>query len=140
MFEKEAEEYKLSHSHYEVAKRENGAEYAKSVENVTIQEAFQQGAEFGYNKAKKERVGMREFTQEEKDLIVNTPINRVNCFDMSEFTDLYIDMEFGSIKEQWLQTVKMLEALRIRCLETRDEELFIEFVRMLPNSYKVVKL
>lgn len=51
MFEKEAEEYKLSHSHYEVAKRENGAEYAKSVENVTIQEAFQKGAEFGYNKA-----------------------------------------------------------------------------------------
>lgn len=51
MFEKEAEEYKLSHSHYEVAKRENGAEYAKSVENVTIQEAFQHGAEFGYNKA-----------------------------------------------------------------------------------------
>lgn len=40
MFEKEAEEYKLSHSYYEVAKRENGAEYAKSVENVTIQEAF----------------------------------------------------------------------------------------------------
>ena len=51
MFEKEAEEYKLSHSYYEVAKRENGAEYAKSVENVTIQEAFQKGAEFGYNKA-----------------------------------------------------------------------------------------
>ena len=51
MFEKEAEEYKLLHTHYEVAKRENGVEYAKSVENVTIQEAFQKGAEFGYNKA-----------------------------------------------------------------------------------------
>lgn len=50
MFEKEAEEYKLLHTHYEVAKRENDAEYAKRVENVTIQEAFQQGAEFGYNK------------------------------------------------------------------------------------------
>lgn len=83
---------------------------------------------------------MRDFTQEEKELIVNTPINRMNCFDMFEFTDLYIDMEFGSIKEQWLQIVKMLEALRIRCLKTKDEELFIEFVRMLPNSYKVVKL
>lgn len=83
---------------------------------------------------------MRNFTPGEKELILNTPINRMNCFDMSEFTDLYIDMEFGSIKEQWLQTVKMLEALRIRCLETRDEELFIEFVRLLPYSYKVVKL
>ena len=51
MFEKEAEEYKLLHTHYEVAKRENGAEYAKRVENVTIQEAFREGAEFGYNKA-----------------------------------------------------------------------------------------
>lgn len=83
---------------------------------------------------------MRDFTQEEKELILNTPINRMNCFDMSEFTDLYIDIEFGSIKEQWLQIVKMLEALRIRCLKTKDEELFIEFVRLLPNSYKVVKL
>ena len=51
MFEKKAEEYKLLHTHYEVAKRENGAEYAKSVENVTIQEAFREGAESGYNKA-----------------------------------------------------------------------------------------
>ena len=51
MFEKKAEEYKLLHTHYEVAKRENGAEYAKSVENVTIQEAFREGTEYGYNKA-----------------------------------------------------------------------------------------
>lgn len=36
MFEEEAEEYKLLHTHYEVAKREDGAEYAKSVINVTI--------------------------------------------------------------------------------------------------------
>lgn len=118
MFEKEAEEYKLLHTHYEVAKREGGSEYAKSVINVTIQEAFRQGAEFGYNKA-------NEWHKQEVDDINNL---------------LYIDMEFGSIKEQWLQTVKMLEALRIRCLKTKDEELFIEFVRMLSNSYKVVKL
>jgi len=51
MFEKEAEEYKLLHTHYEAAKRNDGSEYAKSVINVTIQEAFQQGAEFGYDKA-----------------------------------------------------------------------------------------
>lgn len=114
MFEKKAEEYKLLHTHLTPGYYLTASKY-KSYK-------------------------MRDFTQEEKELILNTPINRVNCFDMSEFTDLYIDMEFGSIKEQWLQTVKMLEALRIRCLETRDEELFIEFIRMLPNSYKVVKL
>lgn len=55
MFEKKAEEYKLLHTHYEVAKRENGAEYAKRVENVTIQQAFREGAGFGYNKALEER-------------------------------------------------------------------------------------
>lgn len=114
IFEKKAEEYKLLHTHLTPGYYLTASKY-KSYK-------------------------MRDFTQEEKELILNTPINRVNCFDMSEFTDLYIDMEFGSIIEQWLQTVKMLEALRIRCLETRDEELFIEFIRMLPNSYKVVKL
>lgn len=51
MFEKEAEEFKRLHTYYEVAKREDGSDYAKSVINVTIQEAFQKGAEFGYNKA-----------------------------------------------------------------------------------------
>lgn len=156
MFEKEAEEYALKWGD------KTDGTYA------SCKDGFKDGAEYGFNKAnewhyvkdgdlpkedlqpitpgyylnpsKHKFYKMRDFTQEEKELIVNTPINRMNCFDMSEFTDLYIDMEFGSIREQWLQTVKMLEALRIRCLKTKDEELFIEFVRMLPNSYKVVKL
>lgn len=56
MFEKEAEEFVLLHTHYEVAQRNDGSEYAKSVINVTIQEAFQKGAEFGYNKAKELKI------------------------------------------------------------------------------------
>lgn len=60
MFEKEAEEYKLLHSYYELAKREDGTDYAKCVVNVTIQEAFQKGAEFGYNKALEEVLKTKE--------------------------------------------------------------------------------
>ena len=41
--EEMAEEYAHNHVHYEVAKRENGTEYAKEVSSVTIKEAYLAG-------------------------------------------------------------------------------------------------
>lgn len=71
MFDKEAEEYKLQYSHYEVAKREDGTDYAKCVVNVTIQEAFQKGAEFGYNKANEwHYVKDGDLPRDEKDMLM----------------------------------------------------------------------
>ena len=45
--EEMAEEYVHNHTHYEVAKREDGTEYAKEVSSVTIKEAFLAGLEAG---------------------------------------------------------------------------------------------
>lgn len=45
--EEMADEYVRNHVYYEVAKRENGAEYAKEVSNVTVKEAFLAGLEAG---------------------------------------------------------------------------------------------
>lgn len=42
-----AEEYANNHVHYEVAKRENGAEYAKKVSSVTIKQAYSDGLKDG---------------------------------------------------------------------------------------------
>lgn len=47
--EEMADEYVRNHVYYEVAKRENGAEYAKEVSNVTVKEAFLAGLEAGKN-------------------------------------------------------------------------------------------
>ena len=45
--EEMAEEYAHNHIHYEVAKREDGIEYAKEVSNVTIEQAYLAGVEAG---------------------------------------------------------------------------------------------
>lgn len=42
-----AEEYVKANVHYEIAKRENGAEYAKEVSSVTIEQAFLAGLAVG---------------------------------------------------------------------------------------------
>lgn len=45
--EEMAEEYAHNHVHYEVAKRENGTEYAKEVSSVTIKQAYSDGLKDG---------------------------------------------------------------------------------------------
>lgn len=76
---------------------------------------------------------MRDFTQEEKELIVNTEINSY-CFDLSKFE--------GRVHSHYRfdELVEHLELLRFSYLQTKDEGYFNDLVTMLPNSYKVVKL
>ena len=79
---------------------------------------------------------MREFTPEEKELIVNTPITieafeKSNC-DLWELYNHTYDLLHGFSME--------LDSLRQMYLETKDERYFTELVCLLPNSYKVVKL
>lgn len=45
--EEMAEEYAKANMHYEIAKRENGANYAKEVNNVTIKQAYLAGLKAG---------------------------------------------------------------------------------------------
>jgi hypothetical protein len=45
--EEMADKYAHSHIYYEVAKREDGTEYAKEVSDVTIEQAFLAGLEAG---------------------------------------------------------------------------------------------
>ena len=45
--EERAEKYAKANVHYEIAKRENGADYAKEVSTVTIQQAYLAGLKAG---------------------------------------------------------------------------------------------
>lgn len=76
---------------------------------------------------------MRDFTPEEKELIINTQITR-DCFDLSKFE--------GRVHSHYRfdELIKHLELLRFSYLQTEDEGYFNDLVTMLPNSYKVVKL
>lgn len=76
---------------------------------------------------------MREFTQKEKELIVNTKITE-DCFDLSKFE--------GRVHSHYRldELIKHLELLRYSYLQTEDEGYFNDLVTMLPNSYKMVKL
>ena len=80
---------------------------------------------------------MRDFTPEEKELIVNTPIT-IECFDFDNFEDVIAEPLI--ISGVWKNYLFTFETVRQKYNETKDEQYFIELVRLLPNSYKVVKL
>lgn len=86
---------------------------------------------------------MRKFTEEEKEKIINTPIT-MECFDMTGFfnADTYT-FTHSDCNSMWEDFIDYLEALRKDYLEgyaQYDEKYFTELVRLLPASYKVVKL
>ncbi len=90
---------------------------------------------------------MRGFTQEEKNLIVNTPIT-IDCFDFEEdrTNRNYLPEHEGSdayvipITYTYQSIAWQAESLREAYLCTKEEKYFDALVRLLPNSYKVVKL
>ena len=77
---------------------------------------------------------MREFTNAEKELIINTPIT-IECFDVTKFA-------YSASKEEIDRSIELLEERRLkvkRSGKNKDYE-FTLFVRLLPKSYEVVKL
>lgn len=90
---------------------------------------------------------MREFTKEEKELIINTQITQ-KCFERPTFN--YDDMAdenyfnsqiIGDLLFEWNHNLLyVLENLRQKYLLIHDERIFEELVLLLPSSYKVVKL
>ena len=89
----------------------------------------------------------KRLTSEEKDLIANTPI-KVDCFEKPSFD--YDDFYDEALMNQNLiihdlqvwnhELIPHLERLRRAYLKFKDEHVFEMLVRLLPNSYKVVKL
>lgn len=85
---------------------------------------------------------LRTFTMEEKERITNTPIT-FECFEMVDSFSDYDDLglyELGALYSDWESLIKTLEELRFMYLQSKDERYFIELVRLIPSSYKVVKL
>ena len=81
-------------------------------------------------------------TDKEKELIVNTPIN-LECFEMVDSFSDYGDAGLGDLESLlgvWEKLTHTLETLRLRYIKTKNEYYFIELVRLIPNTYKVVKL
>jgi len=86
---------------------------------------------------------MRDFTPEEKELIANTPITK-DCFDMTGFNNLTArnldDERVMPLDYYWEGISAFFDILRECYVRTKDERYFAELVRLLPNSYKVVKV
>lgn len=87
---------------------------------------------------------MRDFTPEEKELIASTPIT-AECFE-SNAEILPLNVRLQAIpnnidtKDVYENMMYWLDIIRSEYILTKDERYFTELVRLLPNSYKVVKL
>lgn len=86
---------------------------------------------------------MRDFTLEEKELIASTPIT-ADCFEFEHSVMIpysYLNDESSTdLESMYYHLAFVCEHLRETYNETGDEDYFTELVRLLPNSYKVVKL
>ena len=93
-------------------------------------------------------------TAEEKELIINTPIDE-SCFEKWEdyhYEEVKIK-NFNHPAEKWRKCTLCLyptsiyesiirdcEAIRQKYIETKNEHYFDMLVHLLPRAYKVVKL
>lgn len=75
---------------------------------------------------------MRDFTPEEKELIINTPITK-DCFE-------YYDISISSLNYLSLLESKRIDLQKGWYFPEGINSCFERFISMLPNSYKVVKL
>ena len=82
---------------------------------------------------------MRDFTPEEKELIINTRITE-DCFEIGERITFNYERMVNSYFDFWDFLILHLETLQEQYKRTKDEQYFNALVRLLPNSYKVVKL
>ena len=81
---------------------------------------------------------MRDFTPEEKELIINTPVTS-DCFDINYEQLPLIEKE---LTDKVCETIECYRKA-VKCARKnskRRNETFDLLVRLLPNSYKVVKL
>ena len=81
---------------------------------------------------------MRDFTPEEKELIINTPIT-AECFDINFEQLPLIEKE---LTDKVCETIECYRKA-VKCARKnskRRNETFDLLVRLLPSSYKVVKL
>lgn len=80
-------------------------------------------------------------TDEERKLIAETPIT-VDCFEMDDYVNVpcFPDDDYWGMNDIWKQTIIVLETLRQKYNETKNKYYWRELIRLLPNSYKVVKL
>ena len=81
---------------------------------------------------------MRDFTPEEKELIINTKIT-IDCFDINYEQLPLIEKE---LTDKVCRTIEYYRKA-VKCARKnskRRNETFDLLIRLLPNSYKVVKL
>ena len=81
---------------------------------------------------------MRDFTSEEKELIINTPITK-DCFNINYEQLPLIEKE---LTDKICETIECYRKA-VKCARRnskRRNKTFDLLVRLLPNSYKVVKL
>ena len=90
---------------------------------------WQKGAEFGYNKAN------------EWHYVKDGDLPKEDIYLILRLNEDYEGVRLGqNICDVWKHLAQDLETLRLLYVQTGDEIYFIELVRLLPSSYKVVKL
>ena len=106
--EEMAEKYAKANMHYEIAKRENRADYAKEVSNVTIKQAFLAGLEYKNkeNAELKEKISILLSCK-------NCPENKGGWICAKEYEDKCLAQKIEFIKELEKENAELKEQCSI---------------------------
>lgn len=90
---------------------------------------------------------MKIFTTEEKEQIMRMPINVDSferlSFNYDDFSEEYMEYQDLIGSELWVwnqELIPHLNRLREMYFKYKDDRIFEMFIRLLPNSNRVVKL
>lgn len=90
---------------------------------------------------------MKTFTTEEKEQIMRMPINVDSferlSFNYDDFSEEYMEYQDLIGSELWVwnqELIPHLNRLREMYFKYKDDRIFEMFIRLLPNSNRVVKL
>ena len=81
--EEKAEKYAKANMHYEIAKRENGANYAKEVNSVTIKQAYLAGLDYK-NKENAELKEENKFLKEQCLILADGNVCSSTCSEIKK--------------------------------------------------------
>ena len=81
--EEKAEKYAKANMHYEIAKRENGANYAKEVNSITIKQAYLAGLDYK-NKENAELKEENKFLKEQCLILADGNVCSSTCSEIKK--------------------------------------------------------
>ena len=128
-------EYRIGHDDLELAQKliKAGSEHRKFMRQIFVSVDITAPL-YWWKEFDTYKVGTVANSTSTMHKLASTPIT-MDCFEIDDFEDLFVDDFVGGLKEHWQHDLAMLETLRQKYNETKDKRYWKELIRLLPEAW-----